>query len=366
MPALPDLVEEAARQLSVCNACRYCEGYCAVFPALERRSILTRGDVAYLANLCHDCRACYQACMYTPPHEFGVDIPLAMSSVRAATYEEYATPRAVRALFRQSGPAAAGATAAGVVLALLAVGVAGNLGGLGAAHTGPGAFYRVVPFYLMMVPALLAGAFVVAVMVAGGLLFWDAAGGRRRDLLSLGAVARAAADALRLRFLGGGGGGCYYPDEERPSSARRWLHSLVFYGFAAAFVSTVLAAIWQDLLRRQPPFPILSAPVLFGIAGGLAMVAGATGLLLLKWRSERRLEDPRLVAMDVAFITVLDLAAATGLLLLALRDTPAMGALLVAHLAVLTALYATAPYGKFVHFVYRLAALVLNRLEEAA
>ena len=64
------LFTEAERQLTICNACRYCEGYCAVFPALERRRELTEGDIAHLADLCHDCRACYTACMYAPPHEF--------------------------------------------------------------------------------------------------------------------------------------------------------------------------------------------------------------------------------------------------------------------------------------------------------
>ncbi|HEY1295544.1 MAG TPA: hypothetical protein VGJ60_20895, partial [Chloroflexota bacterium] len=58
-------------QLEVCNACRYCEGYCAVFPALERKRRFSPDDVVYLANLCHDCRACFYACMYAPPHEFG-------------------------------------------------------------------------------------------------------------------------------------------------------------------------------------------------------------------------------------------------------------------------------------------------------
>lgn len=61
------LVEEANRQLNICNACRYCEGLCAVFPALERRSLLSEADVTQLSNLCHDCRACYDACMYAPP-----------------------------------------------------------------------------------------------------------------------------------------------------------------------------------------------------------------------------------------------------------------------------------------------------------
>ena len=27
-------IEEAARQVNICNACRYCEGYCSVFPAI--------------------------------------------------------------------------------------------------------------------------------------------------------------------------------------------------------------------------------------------------------------------------------------------------------------------------------------------
>jgi citrate/tricarballylate utilization protein len=28
---------EVSRQLQICNACRYCEGFCAVFPAMTRR-----------------------------------------------------------------------------------------------------------------------------------------------------------------------------------------------------------------------------------------------------------------------------------------------------------------------------------------
>jgi len=40
-----------------------------------------------------------------------------------------------------------------------------------------------------------------------------------------------------------------------------------------------------------------------------------------------------------------------------------MGSLLVLHLATVLALYVSAPFGKFAHFVYRYAALVQNRLE---
>ena len=70
-----ELLKEAGRQLTICNACRYCEGFCAVFPAMELRQSFSQGDLVYLANLCHDCRDCYHACQYAPPHEFAVNIP---------------------------------------------------------------------------------------------------------------------------------------------------------------------------------------------------------------------------------------------------------------------------------------------------
>ena len=43
--------------------------------------------------------------------------------------------------------------------------------------------------------------------------------------------------------------------------------------------------------------------------------------------------------------------------------TAAMPILLVVHLAILTTLHITAPYGKFAHFVYRYSVLVRNRIE---
>ena len=70
-----ELLKDAARQMTICNACRYCEGYCAVFPAMELRRTFTKADILYLANLCFDCRACYYACQYAPPHEFAVNVP---------------------------------------------------------------------------------------------------------------------------------------------------------------------------------------------------------------------------------------------------------------------------------------------------
>ena len=46
---------EVARQLQICNACRYCEGFCAVFPAMTRRLEFGKADIHFIANLCHNC-----------------------------------------------------------------------------------------------------------------------------------------------------------------------------------------------------------------------------------------------------------------------------------------------------------------------
>jgi citrate/tricarballylate utilization protein len=69
--------------------------------------------------------------------------------------------------------------------------------------------------------------------------------------------------------------------------------------------------------------------------------------------------------MDVAFLGLLFLTSVTGLMLLALRETVAMGPLLLIHLGVVLALFLTLPYGKFVHGIYRSLALIRYAAEQA-
>ena len=85
---------EVARQLQICNACRYCEGFCAVFPAMTRRLEFGKADIHFLANLCHNCGACLHACQYAPPHEFGLNLPATLAELRAEDYEAFAFPAA--------------------------------------------------------------------------------------------------------------------------------------------------------------------------------------------------------------------------------------------------------------------------------
>ena len=91
-----DPVDEGVRIMTICNACRYCEGYCAVFPAMERRLDFAEADIRYLANLCHNCGECLYACQYAPPHAFGVNVPQTLARVRSETYRAYAWPSLAR------------------------------------------------------------------------------------------------------------------------------------------------------------------------------------------------------------------------------------------------------------------------------
>ncbi len=332
-----------------------------MFPALERRTSYDRDAVAYIANLCHDCRDCYYACPYTPPHEFAIDLPRVLSDVRVATYTEATPVGALRSAADSVGRLDLGLTLLGAV-AVLTVTLLVSGSALFAAHTGPGAFYAVIPWAFMVVPGLLLGVWVALSLAVGGLRFYRATSSTPDQWLDLRALAGATWEALTLRYLGGGGDGCRYPTS-RASSARVYLHSLVFGGFALTFVSTALAALEQDVFGVLPPYPLLSAPVLTGAAGGIAMLAGCGGLLALKAAADRRTGSETMRGLDVAFIVNLGLASLTGMLLLAFRDSGAMGLLLVAHFATLGTLYLTAPYTKFAHFVYRYAALVRNRIE---
>ena len=87
-----DLVLRGRHVMTVCNACRYCEQHCPVFPALEQRRQFEAVDLTYLANLCHNCGECLYACQFAPPHEFGINVPMVLSEVRARSYEGYAWP----------------------------------------------------------------------------------------------------------------------------------------------------------------------------------------------------------------------------------------------------------------------------------
>jgi citrate/tricarballylate utilization protein len=356
-----DLFRQGEHVMTVCNACRYCEQYCPVFPAMEERLTFAKGDLTYLANLCHNCGECLYACQYAPPHEFGINVPRTLAEIRLQSYEEYCWPRFLAAAFRRNDLVTGMALAAAFSVVLFALTWILNRDALMEAAP-RGNFYSVVPHAVMVTLFGLVGLFALGALGIAAVRFWRHTHGGPAQRLTAVSAGRALRDALTLRHLHATGDDCT-SSEERRTPWRRWFHHCTFYGFMLCFASTSVAAVYHSVFGWQAPYEYTSLPVLLGTAGGLGLLVGPAGLLAVRARRDRSLGDPAQRGLDESFIALLLLTSVTGLLLLVLRDTSLMAALLIVHLGAVLALFVTIPYGKFVHGVYRTAALVKYAIE---
>jgi len=350
---LDDPRAEARRVLRLCNVCNYCNGYCELFRAAERHRTFSDGELATLAHLCHNCRNCWQACQYAPPHPFAVNVPRVLADLRLLSQAELAWPRPVAHL----GLLSLAVTLLPVLLVLLLVPT--NL--LFAAHSGPGAFYRVIPWEVMSAAAALPLGWSVLALGIGLVRFWRA-GGTASGAEMRAATPEAFRDAILLRNLDGGGVGCDDGDGSL-TFRRKYAHHLVFAGFLLCLASTSVATVYHHLLGLEAPYPLLSLPVMLGSLGGLGLIAGSLGLLALKRGADPAPIAP--VAQESGRLLLLQLLAMaiSGLVLLALRDSRAMGILLALHLGTVLGFFVALPHGKFAHAPYRAAALLRAALE---
>jgi citrate/tricarballylate utilization protein len=348
---------EADRLMTVCNSCRYCEGLCAVFPAMEMRRSFSDGDLNYFANLCHACGACYTDCQFSPPHEFNVNVPQTLAIARAESYAAYAWPRALAGAFARNGLVISLVAALSVAAFILGFTIWHDKQILFGVHTGPGAFYKLMPHNAMA--ALFGAVFLYAIvaLMMGVRAFWRDIGEPIGMNADAGSFWQAIRDAGKLRYLDGGGVGCFNEDD-RPTDRRKLYHHFTFYGFLLCFASTSVATLYHYLLAREAPYAWWDAPVVLGTLGGIGLLVGPIGLLAESWKRDPVLVDQQRMGMDTAFIVMLFLTSLTGMVLLILRETSAMGPLLALHLGVVFALFLTMPYGKFVHGIYRFVALV--------
>jgi len=360
--------KEVARQLQICNGCRYCEGFCAVFPAMTRRLEFGKADVHYLANLCHNCGACLHACQYAPPHDFAINVPKAMAVVRGQTYADYAWPPAMGSLYQRNGLALSLALAASLTLfMLLALQSNGTLWGALPQPEGSAAqgFYAIFPHNLMV--SLFAPVFLWAVLALGiGVRkFWrDVTPATSGAPLSTPAAAEATHDALRLKYLGGGhGDGCNNEDDAF-TLARRRTHHLTFYGFMLCFAATSVATVYHYALGWPAPYDFTSLPKILGTVGGISLALGTLGLWRLNLARDPQHGDVQQRPMDRGFIALLFLISVTGLGLMLSRNTAAMPSLLALHLGLVMALFLTLPYGKFAHGIFRTASLLRFSVEK--
>lgn len=358
---LTDNEEQVKQALQICNACRYCETFCAVFPAMTKRLEFNEADIHYLANLCHNCGACLHACQYAPPHEFGVNIPQAMAQVRLETYQKFAVPQSFGQLYQKAGITLVSALVVTFIFFLLAGSLmqGNDLFGLY-----EGNFYAIFPHNFLAV--LFGSVFGIAFILLGlGIRkFWN----QTSEVVSGGVeqpdILQAAKNVLTLKYLDGGHGKGCNEEDDRYTLIRRRFHHFTMYGFLLCFLATTVATGYHYFLDLHAPYPIFSLPVMLGTLGGFGLVVGPLGLLYLNIKRDPKHGDAKQKPMDRGFIFLLLLISVTGLALLAFRDSTLMALLLISHLATVMTFFLTIPFGKFAHGFYRSAALLKFAVEE--
>ncbi len=193
------------------------------------------------------------------------------------TYEEYAWPRPLAVAFQRNGTIVSLATAAGIALVLVLTALI--RGTLATPSFGPGAFYDVIPWWVMVLVAGVTFLFSIFALGKACAHFWRDTGSG--PVSAKRSMFHAIHDILSLRNLGGGGDGCNDIDESFSQTRRRFHHAM-FYGFLLCFASTVVATYDSHFLGWDAPYPFFSVPVLLGTVGGLAMMVGCGGMLWIK------------------------------------------------------------------------------------
>jgi len=344
-----DIIEEARRQAEICNACRYCEGYCSVFPAMHAGRAFSDGDITQLANLCHNCRGCFYACQYTAPHEFNLNLPAALAEVRRDSWETFVWPRPLARRFHTHGGAIALALVIGFAVLFWLISTVGGEGE---------GFYAALSHGAMV--ALFLPAFFLPLLSVGiGLRrYWRAVEGKSIEITHVVSALRKAAQMKDL--AAGHGEGCNFEDQDRFSHARRYAHQAIMYGFLLCFGATSIGTVMHYVFVIPAPYGALSLPKLLGVPGGALLTAGCGYMVWLKLKSDRALGDVQAWGGDLGFVLLLGFVALSGLLLYALGQTALMPSLLALHLGSVLAFFLLTPFSKMVHGFFRLAALIRN------
>lgn len=351
-----ELMDDARRQLEICNACRYCEGFCSVFPAMTRQTAFTDSDLSHLANLCHNCRGCSYSCQYVPPHEFALNIPAVLAEVRQNSWERHIWPVAPARLFHEKGVLMMLALLAAITLFFVAVkGLGPQSGGVG--------FYAYLS-HNMMVAIFLPAFFLPFGSVAIGLRrYWRETGGTRLRWADLRAALASAAQMKNL--AGGHGDGCNFEKGDRYSNAPRYAHQATMYGFLLCFAATSVATMMHYLANMPAPYSLFSLPKLLGLSGGVLLTIGTAKLAWLKTKADPSLGARRVWRGEMAFVLLLCFVAISGLALYGASGTGAVSALLALHLGAVFTFFILLPWTKMVHGFFRLAALIIEEQKKA-
>ncbi len=348
-------IKETQRQMHICNACRYCEGLCPVFPTITKYREFNEHTLHYLANLCHNCQACYHGCQYTSPHEFNINIPQVFNAVRNDTFTQFTTPAQFAKFFMYSARTGFILTALCITLLfILAIFFTGNLWSVPAPEE---SFFKIIPLWLMSGIPIVISIFVIISIMTSIIKFKNfiVIEKSKKPLITIG---KTLSNILTLSHLNGSKhkAGCYSYSNTRGFLFKTF-HFFVFYGFALCFLATSVASYYHYILGITAPYDYNSAPVILGSIGGIMLIIGTVGILYLKKVSHKVMHNT-MQSLEYTFIYLLLFVALTGMILLITRETIWMAFWLSVHLGFVFSLFLVVPYSKFMHSIYRFLAIL--------
>jgi citrate/tricarballylate utilization protein len=334
----------------MCNACGYCHGYCQVFNLSRLYSSFADNDLSYLANICHDCRACLDACQYAKPHEFHIDVPDSLRDLRHHTYKLYGRPRFVADFL---GRSKYGGFVLVVVAMLLSVSVLGlsTLPEISSIRTAAPTFYDAVSWQVMMLVGAVPAAWSLTAIARSTVSFWRDIWGQSIERPQILDLLQTLCGIFTWHHFGALSHGCQ-GNGLYLTFRRKYLHLGLLYGCISCFAATVVGTIYHHILGQPAPYAYTSLPVILGTVGGGAIMVGAIGLFIVGPRSSLDRKA------DVSLLPSLSLVAFTGLSLLLFRESRAMTFLLTLHLGAVVGFFLSIPYGHFLHGPFRAIAML--------
>jgi len=352
-----DIYEEARRLLMICNACRYCEGICPVWTAIEFRTDFKETDIDYMAFLCHDCRTCYYVCPYSPPHELNLNPPKIFSAIRFIDYTKY-SPRFFKRIYEKPIISTIILQIIGIALAFTVAFY--NLGFDLNRFFVVSRFYYVFPHDQIYIGGLILAIYIALTLLYQSTMFVRGIGIKELSDLFLSSFLLALKDVVFHTWFRDGILSCGYRNEDYYMFKKLfWVfHVMIMYGALLLILATITAAVYKNVFGIFSPYPFYSIPVLLGVTGGILALLG----LLIVVYSYKGSEEVELRAreeksLNLAFSISILLPVITGLLTLISRSTNFMSMIYIVHLGTVIGFFLYIPFSKFNHTIFRYLTL---------
>jgi ferredoxin len=376
----PELQRYGAKDVSACFSCGTCTASC---PLSQTDSTFPRRIIRY-AQLgmkdallsskelwaCYGCGECAETCpTQADPSEF-------MAATRRYAIASYDRTRVARTMYTRPVLATVLAIALAFFFAAFMYRAHGPQSGASLA------IFEFIPAHLIHDIGIAVMAIVVLTGVAGVATMARRIGRREgvglRDVLGSRAAlersGRALWAAVGHESLGQVGfrRECDTGQAAVPWYRRRGLvHALTVWGFLGLLAATILD-YGLDILGIKAtgtPVPVWYPVRLLGTVAGMALVYGASVLIVDRYRAASR-SVARSTTADWLLLGLLWVTGVTGFVLelaLYLPDAPAWGYwMFLLHVAVAMELVLLAPFMKLAHAVYRPVALFYVALAKEA